>query len=156
MTEDIIIENRIIWKLNENDCRHIGDKTLPVLFYGSSKHSATWDDYLACAQVAEMDEMFLTPPCPATPQPSHSVWPNTSRPPRPRLYRLGCTFLCRLRSIATHRDHFVRRPSVRPSVCLSVRPSVTLSKAMFRRRHMHSSECCHYIGITNSFSHTKV
>ena len=31
-------------------------------------------------------------------------------------------FLCRLRSIATHRDHFVRCPSV----CLSVRPSVTL------------------------------
>ena len=30
--------------------------------------------------------------------------------------------LCRLRSIATHRDHFVRRLSVR----LSVRPSVTL------------------------------
>ena len=29
-------------------------------------------------------------------------------------------FLCRLRSIATHRDHFVRRPSV----CLSVCPSV--------------------------------
>ena len=29
------------------------------------------------------------------------------------------TFLCRLRSIATHRDHFVRRPSV----CLSVRLS---------------------------------
>ena len=45
------------------------------------------------------------------------------------------SFLCRLRSIATPRDHFVR---------LSVRPSVTLSKAMFRRRHMHSSECCHY------------
>ena len=61
------------------------------------------------------------------------------------------SFLCRLRSIATHRDHFVRRPSVRlsvrPSVCLSVRLShlsVTLSKAMFRRRHMYSSECCHY------------
>ena len=64
-------------------------------------------------------------------------------------------FVCRLRSIATHRDHFVRRLSVRPSVCpsvclsvcLSVRLShfsVTLSKAMFRRRHMHSSECCHY------------
>ena len=27
-------------------------------------------------------------------------------------------FLCRLRSIATHRDHFVRRLSVRPSVTL--------------------------------------
>ena len=47
------------------------------------------------------------------------------------------SFLCRLRSIATHRDHFVRHPSV----C----PSVTLSKAMFRRQHMHSSECCHYL-----------
>ena len=32
-------------------------------------------------------------------------------------------FLCRLRSIVTHRDHFVRRPFVRPSVCLSVRLS---------------------------------
>ena len=52
-------------------------------------------------------------------------------------------FLCRLPSIATHRDHFVR-PSVCLSVCPSVCPSVTLSKAMFRRRHMHSSECCHY------------
>ena len=67
-------------------------------------------------------------------------------------------FLCRLRSIATHRDHFVRRPSVclsvRPSVCLSIRPSVcpsvTLSKAMFCRRHMHSSQCCHYF-LTSSF-----
>ena len=36
--------------------------------------------------------------------------------------------------------------SVCPSVCLSIchRSHVTLSKAMFRRRHMHSSECCHY------------
>ena len=29
------------------------------------------------------------------------------------------TLLCRLRSIAAHRDHFVRRLSVRPCVCLS-------------------------------------
>ena len=36
-------------------------------------------------------------------------------------------FLCRLRSIATHRDHFVRRLSVRPSVC----PSVTLAELCF-------------------------
>ena len=36
-------------------------------------------------------------------------------------------FLCRLRSIATHRDHFVRRLSVRLSVC----PSVTLPKLCF-------------------------
>ena len=42
----------------------------------------------------------------------------------------NCTFLCRLRSIATHRDHFVRRLSVRLSVRLS-HFSVTLSKAMF-------------------------
>ena len=34
------------------------------------------------------------------------------------------SFLCRLRSIAAHRDHFVRRLSVCPSFCLSVRPSV--------------------------------
>ena len=58
-------------------------------------------------------------------------------------------FLCRLRSIATHRDHFVCRLSVGPSVCLSVRPSVCLSvchtrMAMFRMRHMHTSECYHY------------
>ena len=46
-------------------------------------------------------------------------------------------FLCRLRSIATHRDHFVRRLSVYLSVCHT-------PIAMFRRRHMHSSECCHY------------
>ena len=43
--------------------------------------------------------------------------------------------LCRLRSIATHKDHFVRRPSVRLSHS---------HVAMFRRRHVHSSECCHY------------
>ena len=54
-------------------------------------------------------------------------------------------FLCRLRSIATHRDHFVCHPSVCPSVCLSVCLSVCHTGiAMFRRRHMHSSECCHY------------
>ena len=48
-------------------------------------------------------------------------------------------FLCRLRSIVTHRDHFVHRPSVclsvrpsvRPSVCLSVCPSVTLAELCF-------------------------
>ena len=34
-----------------------------------------------------------------------------------------CHLLCRLGSIATHRDHFVRRLSVRPSVCLSFRLS---------------------------------
>ena len=51
-------------------------------------------------------------------------------------FYINWSFLCRLRSIVTHRDHFVRRPSV----C----PSVTLSKAMFRRRHIHSLECCHY------------
>ena len=65
-------------------------------------------------------------------------------------------FLCRLRSIATHRDHFVRRLSVCLSVRLcpsvSVRPSVCLSVchtriAMFRRRHMHSSECCLYLCV---------
>ena len=49
-------------------------------------------------------------------------------------------FLCRLRSIATHRDHFVRRLS---------HFSVILSKAMLRRRHMHSSECCHYFLTLN-------
>ena len=48
--------------------------------------------------------------------------------------------LCRLRSIATHRYHFVCRLSVRLSHF-----SVTLSKDMFCRRHMHSSECCPYL-----------
>ena len=33
------------------------------------------------------------------------------------------TFFCRLRIIATHKDHFVRRPSVRLSVRPSFRPS---------------------------------
>ena len=42
-----------------------------------------------------------------------------------------CKFLCRLRSIATHRDHFVRRLSVCPSVCLSVCPSVTPPELCF-------------------------
>ena len=37
------------------------------------------------------------------------------------------SFLCCLRSIAAHRDHFVRRLSVHPSVCVSVCPVVTLS-----------------------------
>ena len=65
---------------------------------------------------------------------------------RRHMYSSECChyfLLCRLRSIATHRDHFVRRLSVRLSVRLS-HFSVTLSKAMFRRRHIHSSECCHY------------
>ena len=57
-------------------------------------------------------------------------------------------FLCRLRSIAAHRDHCVRHPSACLYVCLSVCPVVTLSWlspiVMFRRRRMHSLECCHY------------
>ena len=67
-------------------------------------------------------------------------------------------FLCRLRSIAAHRDHFVRRLSVcvRASVC----PVVTLSWksgiAMFRKRHMHSSECCHYVLSVCLFVHNSV
>ena len=36
-------------------------------------------------------------------------------------------FLCRLRSLATHRDHFVRRLSVRLSVC----PFVTLTELCY-------------------------
>ena len=52
---------------------------------------------------------------------------------------LDLFLLCRLRSIATHRDNFVRRLSVCLSVrlsvclsvCLSVRPSVTLAKLCF-------------------------
>ena len=57
--------------------------------------------------------------------------------------------LCHLRSLAAHRDHFVRRLSVCLSICLSVCPVVSLSWksriAMFHRRHMHSLECCHYV-----------
>ena len=45
------------------------------------------------------------------------------------------SMLCRLRSIATHRDHFVRRLSVRPSVCLSVRPSVTPQSYVSQATH---------------------
>ena len=66
------------------------------------------------------------------------------------LYRY--TFLCRLRSIVTHRDHFVHIWITLSVVCLSVLLSVRLSIchiriAMFRRRHMHSSECCHYFNF---------
>ena len=43
-------------------------------------------------------------------------------------FDLAFQFLCRLRSIATHRDHFVRRLSVCPSVC----PSVTLFCHIFQ------------------------
>ena len=35
------------------------------------------------------------------------------------LYHIRMLFLCRLRSIAAHRDHFVRRLSVCACVCLS-------------------------------------
>ena len=41
------------------------------------------------------------------------LWPTFEN------FTLAITFLCRLWSIATHRDHFVRRLSVRLSVCLS-------------------------------------
>ena len=59
----------------------------------------------------------------------------------PEIY-LKVQFLCRLRSIATHWDHFVRRLSI----CLSVYHTRI---AMFRRRHMHSSECCLYFLFMN-------
>ena len=74
------------------------------------------------------------------------------------MHPISIVFLCRLQSIATHRDHFVRllsvRLSVRPSVCLSVCLSVCPSvchtrRAMFRRRHMHSSKCCHYFDYSS-------
>ena len=52
----------------------------------------------------------------------------------------GPQFLCRLRSIAAHRDHFIQRLCVCPVVTLSWKSCI----AVFRRRHMHSSECCHY------------
>ena len=53
-------------------------------------------------------------------------------------------FLCRLRSIATHRDHFVRRPgclSVCPSVCHSFRYTF---QSYVSQANTHSPECCHY------------
>ena len=46
-----------------------------------------------------------------------------------------CWFLCRLRSIATHRDHFVRRLSVCLSVRLSVRLSVTPQSYVSQATH---------------------
>ena len=58
--------------------------------------------------------------------------------------------LCRLRSIAAHRDHFVRHLSVRLCVC----PVVTLSWwpcidiYMVRKRLMHTSESCHYVIVS--------
>ena len=36
-----------------------------------------------------------------------------------RIHLFSSPFLCHLRSIAAHREHFVRRLFVRPSVCLS-------------------------------------
>ena len=51
--------------------------------------------------------------------------------PNVKYIRYLTKFLCCLRSIATHRDHFVRRLSVRLSVCLSVCPSVTLTELCF-------------------------
>ena len=52
--------------------------------------------------------------------------------------------LCHLRSIAAHRDHFVRHLSVRVSVCSVVTLSWQSRIAMFRKQRMHSSEYCHY------------
>ena len=53
----------------------------------------------------------------------------------------------RLRSIAAHRDHCVRRlsvhPSVYPCVCLSDRHTFLV----VTHRHMHSLEYCHYVSI---------
>ena len=48
----------------------------------------------------------------------HDAEKKTSR------LKMGSIFLCHLLSIAAHRDHFVRRLSVRPYVCLSVCLSV--------------------------------
>ena len=53
---------------------------------------------------------------------SHVMWlllfsrPSVSFGAINVIYGVVLCFLCRLRSIATHRDHFVRRPSVSPSV----------------------------------------
>ena len=64
---------------------------------------------------------------------------------------MASCFLCRLRSIAAHSDHVVWRLSVCPSVrlCVFVCRVVTFSWysriAMFRRRQIHFSECCHYV-----------
>ena len=52
--------------------------------------------------------------------------------------------LCRLRSITAHRDHFVQHLYVCVSVCLS---GSHTRIAMFRKWHMHSSECCHYANM---------
>ena len=67
--------------------------------------------------------------------------------PRTATSKHSLQFLCRLQSIAAHRDHFVRHLSVRPSICLVVTLSWKSRIAMFHRRHMHSSECCHCVPI---------
>ena len=56
------------------------------------------------------------------------------------------SFLCCLWSIVADRDHFVRHLSVRLSVRLSGSHTfLVVTHSYVRRRHMHSSECCHYV-----------
>ena len=50
-------------------------------------------------------------------------------------------FLCRLRSIAAHRDHFVWRLSVRVSVCLSA--CLSDSQTFFVVTHSYVSQATH-------------
>ena len=52
------------------------------------------------------------------------------------------SFLCRLQSIVVQWDHFV---CLSVCVCLFVCLSWLSHIAMFRRQHVHSSECCHYV-----------
>ena len=87
---------------------------------------------------------------------SHRYWGNIYCP-KNEFQSDSFRFLCRLWSIAAHRDHFVWRLSVRPSVhrsvCLSGSHTflVVMHSYMFRRRHMHSLECCHYVVISFTY-----
>ena len=57
-------------------------------------------------------------------------------------------FLCFLRSIAAHRDNFVRHLSVRVSVCLSCSQTfLVVTHSYVYLATLRSSECCHYVFI---------
>ena len=56
-------------------------------------------------------------------------------------------FLCRLRSIAAHRDHFVKRLSVCMSVCMSVSHTFFVVKLSFVSQSTHT-----FLGMLPLFS----
>ena len=95
--------------------------------------SSCWSTLSVPKLLNPLTDMDISHNC--YPQPKGVWWPWT-KVISPRS-RSQCThrynpcpslnFLCRLRSIATYRDHFIRRLSVRPSVC----PSVTHAELCF-------------------------